>query len=196
MPQRDSSATRDGAKDSSSMLKFFALKIPKFRNTITASGSESNCAQVPYCFHSEDIECDPFLWSRLHPCEHISSSASCLSAIPPSPSEDYRVLRQLYSETEVDIEIIPQFKPLLYSETEVDIEIIPQFKPLLFVTTLPSPRAPDLGSENLLDRQFWRVSFPLRLTLFCPKSFRPATVPLRCSVFPCLELRHFPQRRK
>ncbi|CAG0907602.1 unnamed protein product, partial [Cyprideis torosa] len=66
--------------------------------------------------NNSSVQAPPF-------CDHTSSSTSCLSAIPPIPSEDYRVLGQLYSETEVNIEIIPQFKPLL------------------FVTTLPRPRA-------------------------------------------------------
>ncbi|CAG0894966.1 unnamed protein product [Cyprideis torosa] len=42
-------------------------------------------------------------------CDHTSSSTSFRDAIPPSPSEDYRVPvpGQLYSEIEVNIEIIP-----------------------------------------------------------------------------------------
>ncbi|CAG0907317.1 unnamed protein product, partial [Cyprideis torosa] len=121
------------------------------------------------------------LWSSLLPCDHTSSSTSCLSAIPPTPSEDYPVLGQLYFETEVNIKIIPQFNPLL------------------FVTTLPRPRVPNRfwcppanrRSIILLHIQTFLISGDITLPLHfrtirfprIPRFQEPAPLPILARVF-------------
>ncbi|CAG0894817.1 unnamed protein product [Cyprideis torosa] len=123
------------------------------RDAIPPSFSEDYRVPVPgqlYCETEENTKL--FLSTNPSFCDHTFSSTSFRDAIPPSFSEDYRVAvpGQLYSEI----------------ESQISGDII---SPPLFALSNPIVSQ---GSKNLLDRPFWRVSFPLRRTRSLRKAHR------------------------